>query len=548
MQRTVLPSSLVSCLAPWLLAGMLGVLCCRPLLAGQDVAGEPQAPDHRADAPADGSGQATLAFQRYPDAPSVTEHEVAIGPRTIRYRATADTLTLVDADGTPQARIFYVAYTALGDPARDAGQAAGQDHRRASGGDRPITFCFNGGPGSSSVWLHLGLFGPRRVRYADEAGHPGPPPYAVVPNAYSLLDKTDLVFIDPVSTGYSRAEPGTSEKRYHGLESDLDAVAEFIRLYLTREGRWSSRKVIAGESYGTTRAAGLVQRLHARHGISVTGVVLISPVLEFQTIRFGPGNDLPYAMYLPSYTAVAHHHGVLPARWQEAPVERAVAEAERFALERYLPALLRGASLGQDEYEQVRATLAELTGLSEALLDDARLRVDQGRFCKWLLRERGQTVGRLDGRFVGIDADDAGERPEYDASYEAIRSNYTEAMNDYVRGQLGYRSDLPYEILASLWPWDYGSAGRDRYVSVADRLRDAMHRQPYMRVFVAMGSTDLATPFFAARTTLNRLALFEGYRDRIVTATYPAGHMMYVHRPSLQRLKADLDAFYDALP
>lgn len=490
------------------------------------------------DAPAGPKAQ-TAAFQRYPESPSVTRHAVEINGKTIHYTATADTLTLVDAKGEPRARIFYIAYRAHdGSPEPVYPGVA----------DRPITFSFNGGPGSSSVWLHLGIFGPRRVQYADEAGHPGAPPYSVIPNAYSLLDRSDFVFIDPVSTGYSRAEGDTSEKAFHGLEADLDSVADFIRLYLTREGRWGSKKVIAGESYGTTRAAGLAQRLHTRHGIATSGVVLVSPVLEFQTIRFGDGNDLPYAMFLPSYAAIAHYHGALTPAMQRQPVDEVIAEARRFALREYLPALLAGAGLGDEERARVRAGLSRLTGLSEAYLDRSNLRVSQPRFSKELLRSRGRTVGRLDGRFVGIDGDHAGDSYEYDAAYEAIRSIYTEAMNAYVRGELGYASDLPYEILTSVWPWDYGGAGRDQYVSVADRLRDAMHRQPHTRVFVAMGHHDLATPFFAAETTIHRLRLDASYRGRIDLAYYPAGHMMYVHGPSMAKLKADLDGFYERLP
>ncbi len=485
-------------------------------------------------------GSAKSSFQRYPDAPSVTRHSVEINGQTINYEATADTLTLVDGDGEPRAKLFYMAYRKI-----DGGMDSA---RFPAATERPITFSFNGGPGSSSVWLHLGIFGPRRVQYADEAGNPGAPPYTVIPNAHSLLDKSDFVFIDPVSTGYSRAEGDTSEKEFHGLESDLDAVADFIRLYLTREKRWSSPKIIAGESYGTTRAAGLMQRLHSRHGIATTGVLLVSPVLEFQTIRFGEGNDLPFPMFLPSYTATAHYHNALPEKWQSRPVEDAIAEARRFALDEYLPALLRGAALSAAERNSVRMTLSELTGIDPQYLEDAGLRLTQGRFSKELLRHRNQTVGRLDARFIGIDGDHVGERYTYDASYEAIRSNYTEALNAYIREELRYESDLPYEILTSVWPWDYGSAGRDRYVSVADRLRDAMHRQPHARVYVAMGHHDLATPFFAAETTLNRMKLDPSYRDRIDLAYYPAGHMMYVHQPSLEKMKADLDAFYDSLP
>ena len=252
----------------------------------------------------------------------------------------------------------------------------------------------------------------------------------------------DFVIIDPVSTGYSRAEGDTSEKEFHGLESDLDAVADFIRLYLTREERWSSPKIIAGESYGTTRAAGLMQRLHSRHGIATTGVLLVSPVLEFQTIRFGEGNDLPFPMFLPSYTATAHYHNALPEKWQSRPVDEAITEARRFALDEYLPALLRGAALSAAERNSVRTTLSEMTGIDPQYLEDAGLRLTQGRFSKELLRHRNQTVGRLDARFIGIDGEHVGERYTYDASYEAIRSNYTEALNAYIREELRYESDL----------------------------------------------------------------------------------------------------------
>lgn len=277
-------------------------------------------------------------------------------------------------------------------------------------------------------------------------------------------------------------------------------------------------------------------------------MVLVSPVLEFQTIRFGEGNDLPFAMFLPSYSATAHYHQALPEAWQSKPVEEVIARARQFALEDYLPALLKGASLDDAERNRVRTTLSELTGLSPQYLEDSNLRVSQSRFSKELLRHRRKTVGRLDARFLGIDDDHSSDSYGYDASYEAIRSNYTEAMNAYARGELGYQSDLSYEILTGVGPWDYGWAGRDRYVSVADRLRDAMHRQPYTRVFVAMGHHDLATPFFAAETTINRLRLDPEYRGRVDLRHYPAGHMMYVHQPSLERLKADLDAFYDSLP
>ncbi|MEO1009160.1 MAG: alpha/beta hydrolase fold domain-containing protein [Planctomycetota bacterium] len=495
-------------------------------------------------APAAAQDEAPPRFRAYPESPSVTRHSVTIGDETIHYTATADTLTLVDGDGDPRARIFYMAYRKIENG--EAGADVAPEFADAA--ERPITFSFNGGPGSSSVWLHLGIFGPRRVAYADEVGNPGPPPYGVIENAHSLLDHSDFVFIDPVSTGFSRTDEGVSEKQYHGLESDTNAVADFIRLYITREQRWRSPKIIAGESYGTTRAAALAQRLYTRHGITVSGVVLVSPVLDFQTIRFGASNDLPYAMFLPTYAATAWYHDALPEQQQQRELEDLLADVRSFAAEEYMPALIHGAALDPARRQRVLERLSAFTGLSTTFLDRSHMRVSMGAFAKELLRERKKTTGRLDSRFLGIDGEHAGDSYSYDASYAAIRSNYTEALNAYVREDLGYESDLPYEILTSVWPWDYGSTGRDRYPSVSDRLRDVMHRQPHTRVFVAMGYYDLATPFYAAEHTVNTMRLDPAYRSRVDLAYYPAGHMMYIHQPSLEQLKADMDRFYLSLP
>jgi len=532
-------------LARWL--PLLACLALAPALAPVAVAQEADQETARdvADAAQDPATE-PAGFQRYPEAPSVTTHSVEIDGERVVYTATAGTMDLADDGGDPRASLFYIAYRRVQNA--DGVLAGDADPSYADADERPITFSFNGGPGSSSVWLHLGLFGPRRVAYADEVGNPGPPPYGVVENAHSLLDVSDFVFIDPVSTGYSRAADGVSEKAFHGLEADLDSVAEFIRRYITAERRWRSPKIIAGESYGTTRAAGLAQRLLTSHGIAVSGIVLISPVLDFQTIRFGEANDLPFAMFLPSYAAAAHYHGALPESQQQRPVEELVADARAFALGEYLPALLAGASLPEARRQRVRDRLSQFTGLAPAYLERSNLRVTMPRFAKQLLSDQRRTIGRLDARFTGIDGDLADDRYGYDPSYEAIRANYTESLNAYVREELGYRSDLPYEILTSVWPWDYGAAGRDRYVSVSDRLRDAMHRQPHSRLFVAMGYHDLATPFFAAETTLNRMRLAPDYRGRVELRYYPAGHMMYVHAPTLERMRKDLVSFYASLP
>ena len=457
------------------------------------------------------------------------EHTLTVDGRTIPYIATAGRIVLRTEEGKPQAAIFFVAYTRSGvdDPAR-----------------RPITFSFNGGPGSSSVWLHLGLLGPRRVLSGD-VGDPQPPPYRLVDNAYSLLDVTDLVFIDPVSTGYSRAAEAEKAKQFHGVEQDVESVADFIRLYTTRYQRWLSPKFLAGESYGTTRAAGLAGHLQEKHGMYLNGLLLISTVLDFQTVHFEVGNDLPYMLFLPTYTATAWRHGRLPPDLQAA-LPRALAEAEAFAAGDYALALLRGDALQGEERAAIAARLARLTGLSQGYVERTNLRVEIFRFTKELLREQRRTVGRLDSRFTGIDRDAAGEEFSYDPSYAAIQGPYTAALNDYVRRELGFASDLPYAVLDGLYEtWDF-SKHANKYLNVAETLRDAMTKNPFLKVFVAGGYFDLATPYFAAAYTFSHLGLDPELAQNISTATYAAGHMMYVHEPSLARLKDDMAAFIRA--
>jgi carboxypeptidase C (cathepsin A) len=455
-----------------------------------------------------------------------TTHTATIGGETFEYKAAAGTLLLKEEDGKTTASVFYVAYTKSG--VKDLAK-------------RPLTFTFNGGPGSSSVWLHMGAFGPRKVVSGD-AGALAPPPARVVDNELSLLDETDLVFIDPVTTGYSRPAPGESGKQFHGVEQDVQSVGEFIRLYTTRHGRWGSPKFLAGESYGTTRAAGLVGYMQDRHGMNFNGVVLISSVLNFQTLRFDEGNDLPYVLFLPSYTATAWHHKKLPAELQ-ADRKKALAEAEQFAQGEYATALLKGDNLGADERSAVRKKLARLTGLTEEFVGRCNLRIEILRFTKELLRGERETVGRFDSRFRGADADAAGERPEFDPSYAAVQGAYTAALNQHLRGSLKYESDLPYEILTSrVQPWDYGNA-RNRYLNVSPTLRQALTRNRDLRVFVACGYYDLATPYFAADYTFAHLGLEPALAKHVTFAYYDAGHMMYVHPASHEKLKKDLSEF-----
>ena len=456
----------------------------------------------------------------------VTKHSLKIDGKEIKYTATAGTILLKLEDGTPKASIFYVAY--VKDDVADPSQ-------------RPITFSFNGGPGSSSVWLHLGLFGPRRVQMGD-AGSLLPPPYKLVDNDTSLLDVSDLVFIDPVSTGYSRAVPGEAPKQFHGVEEDVQSVAEFIRLYATRNKRWSSPKFLAGESYGTTRAAGLSGYLQQRFGMYLNGIVLISAILNFETAEFDAGNDLPYILYLPTYTAIAWYHKKLPPDLQ-GDLQKALDESRKFALGEYTDALAAGDALPAARRAEIAQKLARLTGLSTDYADRTNLRIEIMRFTKELLRGQRRTIGRIDARFLGIDHDAAGESPEFDPSIAAITGPYSGMLNDYVRSDLKFDSDLPYEILTGrVQPWNYAPF-ENRYINVAETLRRAMTQNPFLHVFVAKGYYDLATPYFAADYTFDHLGLDPTLRGHLSGAYYEAGHMMYVHTSSRLKLKSDIAQF-----
>jgi len=462
-----------------------------------------------------------------------SKHSVRIGGQEIKYTATAGTILLKLEDGTPKASIFYMAYTK--DDVNDVSQ-------------RPITFTFNGGPGSASVWLHLGAFGPRRVQMGD-AGSLLPPPYKLVDNESSLLDVSDLVFIDPVTTGYSREVPGESAKQFHGIEEDVQSVGDFIRLYATRNKRWSSPKFIAGESYGTTRAAGLSSYMQQRFGMYFNGIILISTILNFETAEFDIGNDLPCILYLPTYTAIAWYHKKLPPDLQSGTVTAAIDESRKFAAGEYADALMQGDTLSAAKRTEIAQKVARLTGLSPEYVERTDLRVEIERFTKELLRNERRTVGRIDGRFTGIDRDAAGETPEYDPSIAAIMGPYAGMLNDYVRNELKFDSDLPYEILTGrVRPWNYAPY-ENRYVNVAEKLRSTMTENPFLHVFVAKGYYDLATPFFAADYTFDHLGLDPSLRSHLSGAYYETGHMTYVQLASLAKMKLDLTKFInDSVP
>jgi len=467
-----------------------------------------------------------------------THHTITLNGRELAYTATAGRIILKAEDEKegekPKAAIFFVAYTA------DRPEGTTEGEQAAA---RPITFSFNGGPGSSSVWLHLGLLGPRRV-VLEEDGRPLPPPYRLIDNAFTLLDKTDLVFIDPVTTGFSRAVPGEKDKQFHGFKPDIETVGDFIRLYVSRYHRWGSPRYLIGESYGTTRAAGLAGYLQERHGLYLNGIMLISVVLNFMTVDFDPGNDLPYVLFLPTYTATAHYHNRLEPILQ-ADLRQTLAEVEAFALGEYATALMQGDALPDEAATALAARLARYTGLSQMYVEATNLRINIHRFVKELLRDERRTAGRLDSRFTGIDRDAAGEGHEYDPSYAIIQGAYTGLLNDYVRRELGFESDLPYEILTErVHPWNF-EQHQNSYVNVGETLRKAMSMNPHLRVFVANGYYDLATPYLATQYTLNHLQLDRSRRDNVTMRYYEAGHMMYIHDPSLAQLKADLDTFLE---
>ena len=486
-------------------------------------------------ASAESAASGTPSSQQFPAPPAVetsskTEHEISINGKRIAYTATAGTLVL-KKDEKPWANMFYVAYTRddTPDPAK-----------------RPITFAFNGGPGSSSVWLHLGALGPKRVEMGPDGEQPKPP-YHLVDNDDTALEFTDLVFIDPVTTGFSRQAPGENPAQFHGFEGDLDSMGEFIRFYLVRADRWASPKFLAGESYGTTRAAGLSRSLLQNFGIYLNGITFISTVLNFETISFVQGNDLPYPLYLPTYTAIAWYHKKLGKDLQT-DLEKAVGESRRFATGEYTVALMKGDKLTAAERANAIRQLARLTGLSEQFVDESNLRIPIYRFTKELLRKERRTVGRYDGRLEGVDVDATSDRPDYDPSYASVQGAYTAMFNDYVRTELKYETDLSYEVLTGkVQPWNYQQF-QNRYVNVGENLRDAMTQNPNLRVMFANGYYDLATPFSATEYTVNHLGLAPALSDHVSLTYCEAGHMLYTRKSCLDGLhKSMADLYQKAL-
>jgi carboxypeptidase C (cathepsin A) len=459
---------------------------------------------------------------------SLTRHKGVFGGQTIAYTAITGETYLKDKDGKPTAAIFSTSYI------KDGG-----------GPDRPVTFLFNGGPGSGSLWLHMGAFGPKRVNIPN-AKDDGAPPYPITANPDSLLDVTDLVFIDPVGTGFSKALGKTDPKTFWGVTADAESVAQYIRLWLTEHGRWNAPKFVGGESYGTTRSAAVTNALTSGYNdVALNGVILISTILDFGLESGAEGNEMQYVVTLPSMAAAAWYHKKAGGGFQS--VEPFVAEARAFALGPYAAALLKGNSLSPEDHTAIRGQLAKYSGLSETYLENANLRVTSDRFYKELLRDRGLTVGRLDARYTGKDYDNAGEGSDNDPSFYGIDAAYPAAINAYVRGDLNLKGmDREYVSIGGVRDWDWKLGGRrdeQAYLTVAPYLSRALRENSDMKILVAQGYYDFATPFFAAEYSLNRPGFPDG---RVQYTYYDSGHMMYVQDSDRTKLSNDIRAFIRA--
>jgi carboxypeptidase C (cathepsin A) len=488
--------------------------------------------------PSEKEGPTKIKWDMTETAPVVTHHEIKINGKPLKYTARVGRMPIKDASGNTEALMFYVAYTLDGaDPAT-----------------RPLTFAFNGGPGSASIWLHMGALGPRKVALQPEGWMPASP-YRLIDNENTLLDRSDLVLVDAIGAGWSRPADLEKAKKFWSVKGDIEAFGEFVRMFITRNERWSSPLYLLGESYGTTRAAGVSGYLTDK-GIVFNGVTLLSEVLDFQTIRFARRNDEPFLLILPSYAmAAAYHKKLAPELAADLP--RLRTEVEDWVWNTYAPALSKGDAMTTEERQRVIDGLVRYTGLKAELIDQQNLRIDVPTFTRNLLADRKLLVGRLDGRYSGpvpLSSPDGFEGPEFfDPTSAHTGPPFTAVFNDYVRRELNYKTDMPYYVFAQEAPglsgegfrWDWGSAG-EGWTDTASALRSAMAKNPYLKVLVMEGYYDLATPYFAADYTMNHLGLPPEYRKNISFATYPAGHMMYTQTESLVKMKKDLDKFIDS--
>ena len=456
--------------------------------------------------------------------PVVREAVLRIGQERVPYRVTSAKLILKHDDGKPRASVFHVAYerSDVSNPAT-----------------RPVMFLFNGGPGSSSVWLHLGGLGPKVLVLPGDGTTAPPPPARLTDNPLSILDVCDLVFVDPVSTGYSRPESGAKAEEFHGLDEDIESTGDFIRRWITDHGRWGSPKYLLGESYGGIRVAGLARHLQSRHGMSLNGVVLLSSLLDFQTLQGSPANDLSHLVFLPVFTATAHHHGKL-----QGDRDALLAESRQFAFGDYAAALLLGSDLPPNRRAEIAARLASLTGIPAETWQKWNLRMGPSAFRAELLRAEGKVLGRFDARVAWDAGSEVAQMPEYDPSYSLALGAFSTAMLDYLGEEgLGWKEERPYEILTGrVQPWKWNA--NNSIVQVGDRLATALRDNPHLRVLVMGGLTDLATPPDGVEHSLRHLhSLSPDARKRVSFTYYEAGHMFYLNPPDLQKTRKDLVSF-----
>jgi len=466
----------------------------------------------------------------------VTKHSAVINGKEVRYTVTAGTMVVSQEstkDGVyegekPRFEIFFTAYTL--DDVEDISA-------------RPLTFSFNGGPGSCSMWVHMGFLGPRRVKL-DAEGKVTKFPAPLVDNEYSILDLTDLVFIDPVLTGYSRAVTGNKNADFLGYTNDIHSVGDFIRLYVTRNERWSSPKYLAGESYGTPRSVGVCKYLSEEYSLDLNGLMLISTANDFSTLEFNPGNELPFILFLPTYAADAWYFKKLDEKYQRMSIEEFTAEVREFAGGEYLTALFKGSRLSEAERERIADKLVAYTGLSKDYILNTNLRIEIGGFCKELLRSEHLVVGRIDSRYTGTDRNNVGSSFEDDPSGYQLSGAFGGAINDYIHRELGFKSERPYKTSSDLWKdWSYKEF-ENSYMQQQAVIRDDMAKNKDLKVWVLCGYYDLATPFFAAEWVYDHIFLEKEYQKNLSFTYYPSGHMIYLHEPSLAQFRKDAEKWY----